>query len=69
MEGLDIGGGQAQGTVGLWEHREKMAMVTGLSLAEGGQRPCHSWESTASSAMQPSHCLLRDPLQCQSLRN
>lgn len=60
---------------GKWEDHgavgalRETVITTDVSIAEGGQYLGHSLEFTASSAMQPSHCLLKKPLQCQSLGN
>ena len=60
---------------GKWEDNgavralREMVITTDVSIAEGGQYLGHSLEFTASSAMQPSHCFLKKPLQCQSLGN
>lgn len=60
--------GEAQGMAVLWEHRE--GGHDNRSVASRRRpTPVSLLASTASSAMQPSHCLLRNPLLCQSLRN
>lgn len=67
MEGLDVGWGEAPRMVVLWgqlrEDSDHKCVTNRSDL-------CHAQEFTASSAMQPKHCLLiRNSLQYQSLGN
>jgi len=66
MEGQSGGKWEDNGAVGALR---EMVITTDVSVAEGGQYLGHSLEFTASSVMQPSHCFLKNPLQCQTLGN